>query len=49
MKDVVYIMDPEYNDATFESCLEVQNPATSGPAMDLMCGNNGAEGCTPEL
>ena len=42
-------MHPEYNVATYESCEEVQNPATSGAAMGLMCGNYGEARCSPEM
>lgn len=42
----IYISE-EYLNGTFDSCKNVQVPATGQLAFDLMCGSWGAAKCTP--
>ncbi|XP_050549780.1 NPC intracellular cholesterol transporter 1 isoform X2 [Spodoptera frugiperda] len=45
---ITYDLSAKYMNTTFESCLQVQAPSTNQLALDLMCGEYGAEYCTPE-
>ncbi|KAF9419459.1 hypothetical protein HW555_003959 [Spodoptera exigua] len=45
---ITYDLSARYMNTTFESCLQVQAPSTNQLALDLMCGEYGAEYCTPE-
>ncbi|KAJ8715247.1 hypothetical protein PYW08_005228 [Mythimna loreyi] len=46
---LTYDLSLTYMQATFNSCIQVQAPSTNQLALDLMCGENGAEYCTPEI
>lgn len=48
VSQLVYYISKSYNEKSYESCKGVTNPATSGPAMALLCGTWGAEKCNPE-
>ena len=45
---VTYYMHEEYNNLTYNSCKDVIQPSTSSPAMEVLCGEYGAEDCTPQ-
>nr|UZD10842.1 Niemann-Pick type C1 a [Mythimna separata] len=46
---LTYDLSLDYMQATFNSCIQVQAPSTNQLALDIMCGEYGAEYCTPEL
>ncbi|TRY76439.1 hypothetical protein TCAL_00054 [Tigriopus californicus] len=48
VKEVTYYMNPTYAEGTFESCQNVVNPATSGLALNFLCGPWGSHLCTPK-
>ena len=47
VRSLEYIVHPEFNDDSYDSCKDVQNPATSGSVMNLLCGPWGSALCTP--
>ncbi|XP_030025316.1 NPC intracellular cholesterol transporter 1 isoform X1 [Manduca sexta] len=49
IKEIDYHLGSTYMAATFNSCSQVQYPSTNQLALDLMCGDAGAEYCTPQL
>ncbi|OWR54329.1 niemann-Pick C1 protein, partial [Danaus plexippus plexippus] len=46
--EVDYYLGATYMNVTFESCASVQMPSSNQLALDLMCGDYGAEFCTPQ-
>jgi len=46
VKSVTYFVNREYNEDTYESCKNVQFPATSDTVMGLLCGPWGSKACT---
>ena len=48
LKDVTMFVSEEFAQTTFDSCKDVVNPATNGPALALLCGPWGTTMCTPQ-
>ena len=48
VRNVTYHVHKDFNQLAYESCYDVQNPATSGSVMNLLCGPWGAQQCTAE-
>ncbi|CAH0588864.1 unnamed protein product [Chrysodeixis includens] len=48
IKTLTYHLSANYMSATYNSCSQVQVPSTNQLALDLMCGEYGAEYCTPQ-
>ncbi|CAG9564492.1 unnamed protein product [Danaus chrysippus] len=48
ISEVDYHLGATYMNVTFESCASVQMPSSNQLAFDLMCGDYGAEFCTPQ-
>ena len=45
VKSVTYFVSEEFNEATYQSCKNIQFPSLSGTVMSLMCGRWGTN-CT---
>ncbi len=48
IETVTFYMAEEFANTAYDSCKDVVNPATSGPALTLLCGFWGTALCTPE-
>ena len=46
VREVTYFVSEEFNEATYQSCKNVQFPAQSDTVMGLLCGNWGSKKCT---
>ena len=46
-KEINYYMSLDFANDTYNSCLNVQNPATGGTALEITCGRS-IEECTPQ-
>ena len=48
INETTVYLGAKYAQETFDSCKDVVNPATSGPALSILCGPWGTQLCTPE-
>ena len=46
VKSVTYFVSEEFNEATYQSCKNVQFPSASDTVMSLLCGRWGSKKCT---
>ena len=46
VRSVTYFVSEEFNEATYQSCKNVQFPAQSDTVMGLLCGPWGSKKCT---
>ena len=46
VREVTYFVSEEFNEATYQSCKNVQFPAQSDTVMGLLCGQWGSNKCT---
>lgn len=48
VSELDYHLGATYMNTTFDSCSSVQMPSTNQQALDVLCGSDGAEFCTPQ-